>query len=186
MNEKKIDPFCITEAEYEKLHKHFSSLCYFISWQLMRKNVNNNHTEDVEDIMQQLLMAIVRAGRYYKRQIYIVDCLSYAQEYSKDCFTKSVVEELMDLWKKRTKHGANKQRFGEHQEKLLNYIVEKVVPLKNRPDKKRELIMDSKFLTYCKSITWNEQKSLGRKISKSRAIRTSMVSLSEFDGSIII
>jgi hypothetical protein len=41
--------------------------------------------------------------------------------------------------------------------------------------------MDSKFATYCKAITWNAQKSLGKKITREKSIRTGMVSLSEYD-----
>jgi signal recognition particle subunit SEC65 len=176
-----IDVFAVTESEYQLLQKQFTDLCYFASWQLMRKNVKNNHTEDIEDIMQRLHMAIIRAGRYYKRQIYIEDCLEKAQEYAKDEFMKNVVDELVGLWKNRTKHGANKQKFGKHQEELLNYIVGRVVPAEFKPDPQRPLVFDKKFITYCKSITWNEQKSLGRKISRERAVRSGAVSLSEFD-----
>lgn len=178
---KTYDVFAVTEVEYNLLQKQFGDLCYFAAWQLMRKNIKNNHTEDIEDIMQQLHMAIVRAGRYYKRQVYIEDCLNAATEHAKDDFMKSVVEELLALWQNRTKHGANKQKFGEHQERLLNYIVNRVVPTGSRPNPQRELIIDKKFTTYCKSITWNEQKSLGRKISRERAVRSGQVSLSEFD-----
>ncbi len=120
MKNKEFDVFAVTETEYRLLEKQFGDLCYFAAWQLMRKNIKNNHTEDIEDIMQQLHMAIVRAGRYYKRQVYIEDCLEVAREHAKDHFMKSVVEELFALWKNRTKHGANKQKFGEHQERLLN------------------------------------------------------------------
>ena len=180
-NAPKYDIFAVSEQEYQILQKQFTDLCYFASWQLMRKNIKNNHTEDIEDIMQHLHMAIVRAGRYYKRQIYIEDCLEKVQKYAEDEFTKNVVTELADLWKNRTKHGANKQKFGEHQERLLNNIVNKIVPKEERPDTKRLLILDKKFITYCKSITWNEQKSLGRKISRERAVRSGAVSLSEFD-----
>ena len=180
MKEKKIDIFAVTEEEYKILDKQFRDLTYFVSWQLVRKNIKNNHTEDIEDIMQNLHMAIVRAGRYYKRQVYIEDCLAIAEKYAEKETIKNIVIDLVDLWKNRTKHGANKQKFGDQQEKLLNFIIERIVPQADRPDPKRTLILDKKFMTYCKSIAWNEQKSLGRKISRERTIRSGAVSLSEF------
>ncbi len=178
---QKIDPFAVTNEEYQQLQKQFGDLCYFAAWQLMRKNIKNNHTEDIEDIMQQLHMAIIRAGRYYKRQIYIETCLEKAEEHASDRFLKRVVKELKDLWANRTKHGANKQKFGDHQESLLNYIVSKCVPENQRPSSYADLRIDKKFTTYCKAIAWNAQKSLGRKISRERSVRSGQVSLSEFD-----
>jgi hypothetical protein len=187
--DKPIDPFIVTNSEFELLHKQFSDLAYFASWQLMRKNVKNNHTEDIEDIMQQLLMSIIRAGRYYKRQVYIEACLAVveiclgvdAEHGEGDKFLQNVVEELKELWLNKTKHGANKQKFGPHQEQLLDQIVLKCVPIELRPDPKAPLRMDKKFHTYCKAIAWNQQKSMGRKISRERAVRSGQVSLSEFD-----
>ncbi len=175
------NPFAVTDAEYKLLQDQFQDLCYFASWQLMRKNIKNNHTEDIDDIMQQLHMSIIRAGRYYKRQVYIEECLKKAEEHADDRFTKNVVKELKVLWENKTKHGANKQKFGPHQEKLLERIMDKCVPNKERPDIKAELRIDKKFHTYCKAIAWNEQKSMGRKISRERIVRSGQVSLSEFD-----
>jgi hypothetical protein len=172
--------FILTSEEYAELCKKFQDLCRFAAWQLIRKNVRNNHTDEMEDIEQDLLIAVIRAGVYYKRQVYIEDCLSIAKHYAADSFLKEVVDELIHLWKNRTKHGANKQKFGEPQEKLLDRIVREIVPTKKRPDKKRSLIMDAKFTTYCKQIVWNQQKSLGRKITRERSIRNGLVSLSEF------
>ena len=173
--------FPLTNDEYLELESRFGDLCNFAAWQLIRKNVKNNHTDEIDDIAQQLRMAVIRAGCYYKRQIYIEQCLELVSKYCKDIFMKSMVEELNNLWINRTKHGANKQKFGEHQENILKYLVLKFVPLDKRPDPKNCLKIDSKFTTYCKSITWNAQKSLGRKITRERSIRTGQVSLSEFD-----
>lgn len=178
---KGYDPFAVTNDEYLLLEKQFGDLCYFAAWQLMRKNIKNNHTEDIDDIMQQLNMAVVRAGRYYKRQVYIETCLEEAEKYASDRFLKKVVKELKHLWANKTKHGANKQKFGPHQEKLLEDIIQRCVPEKHRPDPCAALRIDKKFHTYCKAIAWNAQKSLGRKISRERTIRSGQVSLSEFD-----
>lgn len=177
----KFDCFAVTNNEFNLLQEKFQDLAFYASWQLMRKNVKNNHTEDIEDIMQQLHMAIIRAGRYYKRQVYIETCLEKVEEYAQDSFLKTVVEELKSLWDNRTKHGANKQKFGEHQESLLDNIVLEIVPEEERPNRNADLLIDKKFTTYCKAIAWNSQKSMGKKISKERSIRNGTVSLSEFD-----
>jgi hypothetical protein len=178
---KEFDPFAVTNSEYEELLAQFNHLCYFASWQLIRKNAKNNHTEDIDDIMQKLHMSLIRAGRYYKRQVYIEASLDKVEAYAKSDFMIEVVKELKLLWKNKTKHGANKQKFGPHQEKLLDVIVNKCVPVNERPDKNAPLQLDKKFHTYCKAITWNEHKSLGRKISRERSVRSGQVSLSEFD-----
>lgn len=175
-----LESFNITSNEYEALEEQFSDLCYHAAWQLMRKNVKNNHTEELEDVVQSLRMAVMRAGRYYKRQIYIEDCLEACNNYFDKGPQREEYETLLDLWKNRTKHGANKQKFGMKQEQMLESLIKKI-PENLRPNKNRSLVMDKKFTTYCKSITWNEQKSLGRKISKERVLRASSVSISEFD-----
>lgn len=172
--------FPLSNDEYAELEEKFGDLCNFASWQLIRKNIKNNHTDEVEDITQQLRMAVVRAGCYYKRQIYIEECLNLVTKYCKDVFMKDIVAELCGLWKDRTKHGANKVKFGEHQENILKYLVAKFVPANKKPDPKNCLHIDSKFTTYCKSITWNAQKSLGRKITRERSVRSGSVSLSHF------
>ena len=181
MKEIEIDPFIVTDGEYQMLHKQFGDLAYFASWQLMRKNVKNNHTEDIDDIMQQLLMSLIRAGRYYKRQVYIEACLSTSEQFADDRFLQNVVKELQELWANKTKHGAHRQKFGQHQEKLLDSIVCKCVPMELRPDKKAPLKIDKKFTTYTKAICWNQQKSMGRKITRERVIRSGLASLSEYD-----
>lgn len=179
---KKIfSDFKITNEEYDELMIKFRDLCRFASWQLIRKNVRNNHTDDMEDIEQDLLIAVIRAGVYYKRQVYIEECLKLASRYAKDKFVKDVVDELCYLWKNRTKHGANKQKYGPPQEKILDSIIKSIVPKDMQPDPNQKLVMDKKFTTYCKQIVWNQQKSLGRKITRERSIRSGLVSLSEFD-----
>jgi len=174
------DPFAVTDQEYNKLMELYSDLSYYASWQLMRKNTKNNHTEDIDDINQQLNMAIIRAGRYYKRQVYIESCLKKVEEYAKNKFVKGVIQELKYLWANKTKHGANKKKFGDLQESILEELVKKYVPTKQRPDINAPLLMDKKFIPYSKSIVWNQQKSMGKKITKERAIRNAQVSLSEF------
>jgi hypothetical protein len=173
--------FSINQEEYQKLEKEFGNLCHFVAWQLRRKNAKNNYTDELEDITQEIRIAILYAGAYYKRQTYLEQSLEVAQKHVTDVFLKEMLKQLSSLWKKRTRHGANKQKFGDYQEFLLEKIVKTHVPISKIPSKNRDLLIDKKFPRYCKAIAWNRQKNLGKKISKERAIRSGMVSLSEHD-----
>src|SRR6185436_2447103 len=101
--------FGVTDAEFDVLAVEFRDLCKFQSWQLLRKNSHNNHTDDFEDIEQELLGSVIKSASYYKRQIYIEECLKQANAYVEDYFVKNLVDELNNLWKQRTKHGAHRQ-----------------------------------------------------------------------------
>jgi hypothetical protein len=171
----------ITDEEYLELHKQFSRLCWKAAHELKRKNSRNNYTDDAEDIYQELVAAMLRAGSYYKRQTYIEKCLALAEEHANDPFLKYVVTSLTDLWKNRTRHGANRQKFGPFQEQILERIVRKVVPKDGRPNKKDSLLIDAKFRRYCKAIVWNGLKSMGKRITREKPIRSGQVSLSEYD-----
>lgn len=173
--------FPVTNDEYLNLEKKFGELCEYQAWQLIKKNSNNNHTDSQEDIAQDMRIALLRAASYYKRQCYIEKALSVCKKYAKDDFIKSIINELINLWKNKTRHGANRQKFGPYQEKMLDKLVKCLVPISERPSKKSSLVMDSKFITYCKAITWNAQKNLGKRITREKSIRTGMVSISEFD-----
>jgi hypothetical protein len=176
-----IQEFPITETEFEDLDKRFSRLCWHASHDLKKKNTNNNFIEDAEDIKQELQMCMLRAGSYYKRQVYIEKCLELAKKHTKDRFVQAIVIELQNLWANRTRHGANRQKYGKYQERMLDRIIRRFVPKAERPDKAAPLKIDAKFATYCKHIVWNGQKSMGKKITREKAIRSGMVSLSEFD-----
>lgn len=173
--------FPISNEEYRELEKEFGQLAKFASWELIRKNVKNNHTDDFEDINQELIMALVRAGSYYKRQIYIEKCLKTARKYVKDRLMRKLLRVLAKLWLNRTRHGANRQKFGFIQEQILDNIIRNCVPKSQRPNKNSPLVIDEKFTIYCKAINWNTQKSLGRKITKEKSIRVGVVSLSDYD-----
>ena len=172
--------FRINEEEFSQLDKKFGRLCWHAAHELKKKNTNNNYTDDPEDIKQELQMSMLRAGSYYKRQIYIEKCLFLIKKHSKDKFMSKIAKELDNLWKNRTRHGANRQKFGPNQENLLDKIVKRVVPITEFPDKNQNLKIDSKFATYCKAIVWNGQKSMGKKITREKNIRTGQVSLSEY------
>lgn len=173
--------FPISNDEYIELEKKFEDLCKFAAWQLKRKNVKNNCTDELDDYIQEFRTAMVHAGSYYKRQLYIEDCLKSAADHAKDRFTVKIVKELQRLWEDRKRHGASRQRFGEHQERILENIVKRVVPKQFQPNKNKSLVIDKKFPTYCKNIIWNRQKAVGKKISRERSIRTGLVSLSSYD-----
>lgn len=173
------ESFPTTNDEYYLLENKFGKLAKKAAWELLRKNTKNNHTDDFDDINQTLLISLMKACSYYKRQCYLEKCFKEAFCYAKDSFIISVLHELADLWLNRTRHGANRQKFGTFQEQLLEKIVNKVVPVEKRPLRNEKLQMDEKFITYCKSIMWNEQKNMGRQITKEKSIRTGMTSLSE-------
>ena len=174
--------FPITSEEYFELDKKFGKLCYYAAHQLKKKNSKNKCVEDIDDINQELQLSIIRAGSYYKRQIYIESSLVLAKEHIKKTVkNKKLVLTLQNLWNNRTRHGANRQKFGPIQEKLLDELIKKYVPKDIRPSKTESLKIDTKFSTYCKAIVWNGQKSMGKKITREKAIRSGLVSLSEYD-----
>lgn len=176
-----VNNFPISEEEYKELDRSFGQLCNYAAWQLLKKNAKNNHTDDVEDIIQELKMSLITAGSYFKRQTYINSCFNTAYKYVSDPFTRSVLKRLKRLWRNRTRHGANKQKFGLLQESILDSIINKFVSEDKRPNKYKILKIDNDFAIYCKSIAWNAQKSMGKKITKEKSWRSGLVSLSEFD-----
>ncbi len=173
-----LHSFPVSESEYMQLDKLFGDLALYASWQLIRKNAKNNHINDVEDIAQELRISFLEAGSYYKRQVYIETCFDVAKTYITHLEVLNDLLNLEKLWIDRTKHGANRQKFGETQERQLDAIMLHL-PENIRPSKKQALRIDPKFVTYCKTIAWNRQKGLGSKISKGKAIYSGMVSLSE-------
>lgn len=173
--------FPINFDEYQELNERFGELIEYEAWQLIKKNNRNNHTDSQEDIAQELRIALMRAGSYYKRQVYIESCLQLCAAHAKDDFLKAMVEELQNLWDNKTRHGANRQKFGPHQEKLLYRLTKKIVPRSQWPDRHANLRIDPKFVVYCKNITWNAQKALGKKITREKAIRSGLTSLSSYD-----
>ena len=174
------ETFPICEQEYEELNERYGQLCEYAAWQLIKKNNATNHTDDQTDIAQELRISLLRAGSYYKRQTYIERCLELASRYAKDRFMRYMVKELVELWRNKTRHGANRQKFGPHQEKMLDKIVRAVVPRKFRPRKKAPLNIDAKFNTYCKAIAWNTQKTMGKKYTREKPLREGQVSLNQF------
>lgn len=173
--------FPVSQEEYATLDEMLGRLAQDVAWKLVKKNSRNNHTEDQEDICQEVRISMLRACSYTKRQVYIEKCLGLCKNHAQDCFMKKIVKELSKLWDDRTRHGANRQKFGPHQEKLLDNLVKTLVPYNERPSKKDGLRIDSKFRTYCKAIMWNSQKAMGKKITREKTIRSGLVSLSEHD-----
>ena len=173
--------FPITNEEYVLLDDKYGELAQFQAWQLIKKNSRNNHNNGQEDFAQDLRISLLTAGSYYKRQTYIEECLRLCHKYADDKFIRRLVAGLADLWLNKTRHGANRQKFGIHQEKLLDKLVKALVPARQRPSRKAPLRLDAKFNRYCKAITWNNHKAMGKKITREKAIRAGQVSLSEFE-----
>ena len=173
--------FPITSEEYQLLDKKFGQLCYYAAWQLTRRNSNNNHQCDLDDFQQELMLATLRAGSYYKRQVFIDNSFAALSGAKLDFVSKLVLKELVYLWQNRTRHGANRQKFVDHQEFLLKKLCSSYLPENKRPDEKNGLIFDNKFFTYCKQIVWNAQRNLGKKITREKPIRSGQVSLSDHD-----
>lgn len=176
-----VNNFPITENEYKVLDREFGKLCYHAAWELKRKNLKNSHTNDPDDDVQELRIALIRAGSYYKRQTYIESCFEALETSIKDKFILKLFEELKQLWSDRRKHGANRQKFGAYQQIILDNLVSTYVPENSRPNKEQLINVDLKFVKYCKQIIWNAQKNLGKKITREKSIRTGLVSLSDFD-----
>lgn len=179
--EKICKEWRISEEEYLELNDKFGKLAEWQAWRLYQRNSRSSHTDDQTDIAQNIRMALIRAGSYYKRQTYVERCLYLCDEFVKNEFAREVLDSLKKLWENRTRHGANKQKFGPPQEQILEKFVKKYVPADLRPDRSAKLLMDKHFFNYCKSITWNEQKAMGKKITREKPIRANQVSLSEFD-----
>lgn len=176
-----INTYPVTEEEYGVLDEKFGKLCHYAAWELKKKNSNNSMTNDPDDDAQELRIALLRAGSYYKRQTYIEECFEALDSHIHDKFIKNIVKELKQLWVDRRRHGASRQKFGEFQEIILDRLVARHVPQEIRPMKSKKLSIDSKFVTYCKQIVWNAQKSLGKQITREKPFRTGLVSLSSFD-----
>lgn len=175
-----FDSFRITDEEYAELDNKFGDLCHFVAWDLKRKNSKNNFTDEIEDIAQDLKWSLSKACVYTKRQRYIEASLGVVKKHVKDPYLKLIVKELETLWANRTRHGANKQKFGQYQEGILETLVHIYVPKDEQPNRSSKLEIDKKFTTYCKSIVWNCSKNLGKKITRDRRIRSGLVSLSEW------
>jgi len=173
--------FPITQDEYKLLEKKFGQLCYYASWQLTRKNSSNNHQFDIEDFCQELMFSVLRAGSYYKRQVFIDSSLNALTKAKLPEFAKLILNELTDLWANRTRHGANKQKFGDHQEEILKKMCQQYLDQETVPQVDRPLQFETKFATYCKQIIWNAQRNLGKKITREKPLRSGQVSLSDHD-----
>lgn len=176
-----LEAFQVTNEEYNVLNDKFGKLAHYAAWQLIKKNSKSNHTDDPDDVAQELRLAMIRAAAYFKRQVYLEDCMKIANKYIKSKKALLQLRKLEESWDNRTKHGANKQRFGPREEAMLDKLVEKYVPLEERPNKRKTLEINSKFTTYCKSVVWNKSRSHGKGYSKDKRIRMGTVSLSEFD-----
>lgn len=168
--------FSVTNEEYDILNKQFGELCYFIAHQLIGENIKNNFTDDFDDVVQEIRLALLDAARYYKRQTYIEDALKCARLHCKGERVLSLLVRLETMWQDRK----TRRRFKKKQEDLLERLLD-YIPQEVRPSKQQNLKMNKEFFGYCKSILWNRKKFLGKKISRDRPIRSGILSLSQFD-----
>lgn len=174
--------FTVTSEEFEKLDDEFSQLCYFVSWQLMQNNSKNNHQHEIDDFKQELIMAVIRAASYYKRQTWIESLFVLLNQYiSQNSIWSEINANLQDLWAKKTHHGAYKRKFGEEQEEILDKLAKKFIPDEMRPKKNLPIQINTKFKIYAKRIIWNASRFIGKKITKEKSLRVGQVSLSEHD-----
>jgi hypothetical protein len=174
--------FKINADEFRELEDKFGKLCLYASWQLISNNSRNNHQLDVDDIKQELLMSVIRAGSYYKRQTYIESSFEILEKYVlDDGIFKKIFDSLKDLWKNKTHHGAYRRKFGDPQEEILEKLIKKFVPLQQRPDINLRLDINAKFVIYTKQIIWNAARHVGKKITKEKHLRVGQVSLSEHE-----
>ena len=173
--------FPISDEEYQQLDEQFGKLAYYQARQLRDKNSQNNCWEDRDDFVQDLRIALVRAGSYHKRQTYIESSFKALQRRIPDLTVSQVLERLQHLWVNRKRHGANRQKFGPLQELILRELVEHFVPVDVQPKREQPLQIDAAFIKYCKQITWNQLKQSGKKITREKSWRTGLVSLSEYD-----
>jgi hypothetical protein len=176
-----VNKFPISSSEYEELEQELGKLAYYAAWELQKRNSKNSITNETEDDVQEMRIALIRAGSYYKRQTYIESCFDVLDKFVKGRFVRRVLKELKHLWAERKRHGANRQKFGEFQENLLDRMITHWVPEEYRPDRTRRLFIDPKFRVYAKQILWNSQKALGKHITREKSIRNGMVSLSSYD-----
>lgn len=160
--------FPITNEEFLRLEKQFDNLLHFAGWKLLRGNEGGLHTEQEEDVYQELRIAMLKAASYYKRQTWVEACLESLPD-------SPAKQRLTDRWNGRAHHkrGAS---FGEHEEQELKRLIER---MPERPDCDTPLVIDAQFRTYAKSIIWNHEKQMGKRIGKEKPLRAGCVSLSE-------
>jgi len=172
--------FEVTNEDYLLLEKNFDKLCKFVAWRLKQSNARNNCTDELDDFIQDMRIAVLYAGAYYKRQTYIEECLTLLAKHLKDRFLRLMLMELISRWENKGKSGEERERFDVYHEEILENLVKENIPDKIRPSRKRPLVIDKRFPIYCKNIIWNKKKAVGRKITKERSLRGGLVSLTQF------
>lgn len=168
----------VSNEEYAELETSFDKLCMFAAHQLLNGNLKNNHTDELDDVIQSLRWAVVNAACYYKRQQYLEDCFKVYKEHITNKKALKTLSMLEDLWRNRTK---KRQRFTEQNEMELDQLLNEYVKKEFRPNKNAPLVIDNRFKIYAKSCMWNFVRSIGKGITKMKSLRSKMVSLSQYD-----
>ena len=179
--ERIVSKFPISDEEYHELHQKFDKLCCFAVWQLKKRNQTYDVLSDVDDDIQELRIALLRAASYYKRQSFIEDCFRALSAARLPGPVREVVDELWGVWESRRLHGSERKKFAAYQEEMLWQAVERHVKSAARPSASRPLRVDRRFHTYCKQIVWNAQKTIGKKLTRDKSRRRGESSLTEHE-----
>lgn len=189
-SEKKRGPaaslalFKLTDDEWQQIHKNFWKLCRHQAKSLLNMNTKGSHTDDQDDIEQEMYQSMIIAAMYHKRQCFIDSCFNALANNVKDKGLLEIISKLESLWRPEASdelQATPRRRFGEHQEKTLYRLVNSCLPSALRPSPNTPFKFNEKFERYCKANTWNRIKTLGRKITKERTLRSGMASLSSFN-----
>lgn len=171
-----LSKFRLSDKEWIDLDKKYGKLCKFQARTLLDKNTTSMHTEDYEDIEQEMRQSMIVAALYAKRHKYIEDCFEIGNKIIKDDKNLFTLNKLESIWRNKA------TRFTRVHDQMLEDLMINCVPENYRPSPNTPLDVDSsKFKAYCKGITWNRCKAMGRKITKERPLRSGIVSLSKFD-----
>ena len=171
----------ISDEEFQDLEKQFARLSHKQAWTLIKMNYRNNFSDEEEDIVQDMRLGMMKAAAYTKRQRYTVACFEKLREHCHDAKELLLIDEMESIWEERKNPGGGKRKFDKPREKLLEKLVKKYVPEQDRPNRNERLILDARFKTYCKTITWNEIKQKGKRITREKFWRSGIVSLSEHE-----
>ncbi len=176
-----LSPFKLTDDEWKQIYNRFWKLGRHQARSLLNGNLKGSHTEDQEDIEQEMFQSMITAAMYHKRQCFIDYCFKSIRKHVKDENVLTKAKELENIWNKKTVKGMVRKKFGINQEKTLYKLVNQHIPQEVRPSPTDPFTFDQNFDKYCKNITWNRIKNIGRKITKERSLRSGMASLSSFN-----
>ena len=164
--------FCITSTEYIQIKDKIGDLPWTIGWQFLRQSPPNAHTEEIEDLSQDVWLSICGAVHCIKRQKYVKEAFKLIEKFNPNNKEK---QRLEDRWNHRA--GTGKKSFHIEEELELRNLVNQTIPKEIRPDPYLELKINDKILPYLKSAMYNKSKrKIGTNI-KERPLRKSSISI---------